>query len=35
MTFGQGQEITLTLNTRLLSFTELVYIYHISGHWLK
>ena len=32
----QGQEITLTFNTNLLSFTELVVcIYKFSGHWLQ
>ena len=38
MTLGQGQEMTLTLNTSLLSFTELhvvVCIYQFSGHWLQ
>ena len=32
----QGQEMTLTINTQVLSFTELVvYIYKFSGHLLK
>ena len=36
MTLGQGQEMALTLNTNLLSFTELVVcIYQYLGHWLQ
>ena len=32
----QGQEMTLTFNTQLLSFNELVVcIYKFSGHWLQ
>ena len=32
----QCQEMTLTFNTHLLSFTELVVcIYKFSGHWLQ
>ena len=32
----QGDEMTLTFNTHLRSFTELVvYIYKFAGHWLQ
>ena len=36
ITFGQGQEITLALNTRIPSFIQLaVCIYQLSGHMLQ
>ena len=36
MTLGQGQEMTVTLNTHINSFNQLVYfIYQHSGHRLQ
>ena len=35
-TLGQGQEMTLTLNTHISSYIQLdVSSYYLSGHWLQ